>query len=259
MAMKGYMFDSPEAALEFNPLEHDTATLEERTTFFRNYYREKQKLLGDNCLMIGWYYHTLFMWPVEIFGWGNFMVAAMMDPDRFQEILDQFFELSKRDFSAIAAADEIPLIGCHDDLCSANGPMFPPDWYRTYIYDRYHEVNRLIHDAGKKTMFVCDGNVGPLLNDLSAIGFDGIAVDGQTDLNPVVKAFSGKIIVGGMKPATITGGTLDQIETMVKTTVDMVKDEPGYFFQCPGMNGRTPLKNVEHYQYCIRKYGQRNS
>ncbi|MFA5689800.1 MAG: uroporphyrinogen decarboxylase family protein [Kiritimatiellales bacterium] len=257
LAMKKYMFDSPEDVLEFNPLEHDSATLDERIEFFRNYYREKQELLGDDCLLIGWYYHTLFMWPVEIFGWENFMLAAMTDAERFKEILDQFWELSKRDLSAIAAVDNLPLIGCHDDLCSANGPMFPPEWYRTFIYDRYSEVSSIIRTAGKKTVFVCDGNVTALLPDIAATGFDGIAVDGQTDLTSVVKSFSGKIIVGGMKPAVVSHGTPEQIERMVQETVAVIKDEPGYFFQSSGMAGKTPIENIEHYQACIRKYGQR--
>jgi hypothetical protein len=257
MAMK-YMFDSPDDVLEFNPREHDHATQEERVDFFQNYYTEKQALLGDDCLMIGWYYHTLFMWPVEVFGWENFMLASMMEPERFREILNQFFELSKRDLSAIATVNSLPLIACHDDLCSANGPMFPPEWYRTYIYDRYVELNAIINDAGKKSMFVCDGNVEPLLTDVAATGFAGIAVDGQTDLRPVAETFSGKIIAGGMKPAIVSGGTPEQIETMVRETVEIIKDEPGYFFQCPGMSGKTPLENIAHYQHCLRKYGNRS-
>jgi hypothetical protein len=257
MAMKGYCFDSPEEVLEFNPLEKDPFTLEERTAFFQNYYKQKQDLFGDSCLFMGWYYHTLFMWPVEIFGWENFMLAAMTDPDRFKEILDQFYEISKRDLTAMAAVESLPLIGCHDDLCNANGPMFSPNWYREFIYDRYSELTSILHTAGKKALFVCDGNVIPLLDDVTATGFDGISIDGHSDLKTVVKKCSQKIIVGGMKPAVVSGGTLEQIEQMVKETVDAVRDEPGYFFQCPGMNGKTPIKNVEYYQYCIRKYGQR--
>ncbi|MFA5687897.1 MAG: uroporphyrinogen decarboxylase family protein [Kiritimatiellales bacterium] len=257
LAMKKYMFDSPEDVLEFNPLEHDSATLDDRIEFFRNYYKEKQALLGDSCLFIGWYYHTLFMWPVEIFGWENFMLAAMMDSERFKEILDQFWEISKRDLSAMTAVDDLQLIGCHDDLCSANGPMFPPDWYRTFIYDRYAEVSSMIRAAGKKSVFVCDGNVSALLPDIAATGFDGITVDGQTDLNCVVKNFSGKIMVGGMKPTIVSNGTPEQIEQMIKSTVDIIKDEPGYFFQSSGLAGKTPVKNIEHYLHCIQKFGQR--
>ena len=257
MAMNGYAVDSSEDVLQFNPMEHDTFTLEERTSFFQNYYKEKQSLLGDDCLMMGWYYHTLFMWPVEIFGWENFMVASMTDEKRFQEILDQFFELSKRDFTALAAVDNLPLIGCHDDLCNSNGPMFSPVWYREHIYDRYSEITNILHRAGKKALFVCDGNVVPLLDDVAITGFDGIAIDGHADLKSTVEKFSGKIITGGMQPAIVSNGTLDQIEQLVKDTVEIVKDEPGYFFQSVGMIGKTPIKNVEHYQDCIKKYGKR--
>ena len=257
MVMDGYMFDSPEAVLEFNPQEHDMFTLEERTAFFQNHYKQKQALLGDDCFMMGWYYHTLFMWPVEIFGWENFMLASMTDPERFREILDQFFELSKRDFSAMASVEGLDLIGCHDDLCNANGPMFSPDWYREHIYDRYTELTSMFRAAGKKTLFVCDGNVVPLLDDVAATGFDGIAIDGHSDLKTVVDKFSGKIISGGMSAAVLSRGSLDEIEQMVKDTVEIIKDEPGYFFQCVGMIGKTPLDKVDHYQQCIRKYGQR--
>ena len=38
-------------------------------------------------------------------GWENFMYAAMTDPKRFSEIMDQFFEVSKRDMMAMA---EVP-------------------------------------------------------------------------------------------------------------------------------------------------------
>jgi hypothetical protein len=257
MAMKGYCFDSPEQVLEFNPQEHDAFTLEERVSFFKDYYREKQALLDDNGLFMGWYYHTLFMWPVEIFGWENFMLAAMTDPDRFKEILNQFYEISKRDLTAMSAVEGLPLIGCHDDLCNANGPMFSPDWYREFIYDRYSELTGILHSAGKKALFVCDGNTASILSDVAATGFDGIAVDGNTDLREVKKSFSGKIIAGGMKPAIVSNGTSEQIEGMVRETVAIIRDEPGYFFQCPGMNGKTALKNVDHYQRCIREYGNR--
>ena len=258
MAMNGYAFESPEDVLKFNPLEHDSFSLEDRISFFQDYYKEKQTLLGDDCLMMGWYYHTLFMWPVEIFGWENFMLASMTDEKRFQEILEQFLEISKRDFTALAAVDDLKLIGCHDDLCNANGPMYSPNWYREHIYKHYSELLSILHGANKKALFVCDGNVVPLLDDIATLGFDGIAIDGHADLKSTVEKFSGKIITGGMQSAVVSNGTPEQIEKLVKDTVEVVKDEPGYFFQCGGMNGKTPLKNVEHYQYCIRKYGQRS-
>ncbi|MFA5688503.1 MAG: uroporphyrinogen decarboxylase family protein [Kiritimatiellales bacterium] len=257
LAMKKYCFDSPEDVLEFNPLEHDTFSFDERKDFFRRYYKQKQDLLGDSGLFIGWYYHTLFMWPVEIFGWENFMLAAMSDPERFAEILDQFFELTKRDVLAMAQVPDLPLIGCHDDLCNANGPMFNPGWYREFIYDRYSELTHALRDAGKKSLFVCDGNVVPVLDDLVTVGFDGIGIDGHSDLEAVIKVFTGKIITGGLRASVVSNGTPEEIESMVKKTAALVKDEPGYFFKSSGMSGRTSLQNIDHYQKCIQLYGQR--
>ncbi|MBN1557057.1 MAG: hypothetical protein JW951_02790 [Lentisphaerae bacterium] len=257
LVMQQYPVDSPESVLRFNPAEHDAATFESRRAFFETYYRDTQALLGDSCLLLGWYYHTLFMWPVELFGWEHFMVAAMLDPDRFRAILDQFYALTRRDLAAMAAVPGLPAIGCHDDLCNAAGPMFPPDWYRANVYDRYAELIALLHDAGKQAIFVCDGNVVPLLDDLAALGFDGIAVDGHADLRRVVEAFSGRIIVGGMPAAVVSQGTPEAIEQMVKETAGIVRGEPRYFFQCCGMAGRTPPENVKHYQACLRKYGRR--
>ena len=257
MSMKDYGFSNPEEVLSFNPLDRDHATFDGRKEFFRGYYGEMQSLLGEDCLMMGWYYNTLFMWPVEIFGWENFMIAAMTDPERFNEILLQFLDITKRDIRAMCTVNDLPLIACHDDLSSAMGPMFEPAWYDRYIFPHYKEIFKIIHDAGKKALFVSDGNINVLLDSLLSTGADGIAIDKNTDLRTVTDKFTGKIICGGMDPALISNGTRGEIEGMVKSTVETVSRENGYFFQCPGMNGRTPVGNIEFYQECLRKYGRR--
>ena len=63
-----YGFKDVKDCLSFNPLEKDKVTFKERVSFFAEYYRKNQELLGDTTLLGGWYYNTLFMWPVEIFG-----------------------------------------------------------------------------------------------------------------------------------------------------------------------------------------------
>ena len=92
---------------------------------------------------------------------------------------------------------------------------------------------------------------------MAAAGADGIAIDTNTSLQAAVESFSGKIICGGMDPAVISQGSLGDIEAMVRKTVAAVKDQPGYFFQCPGMTGRAPIQNIERYQELIREYGKR--
>ncbi|VGO15896.1 hypothetical protein PDESU_04484 [Pontiella desulfatans] len=94
-ALAEQLFDydvQAEEVLEFQPKDYFYQNKEERSAFFKNHYAQKQTLLGDSTMVMGWYNHTLFMWPVELFGWENFMMAAMDDPGRFEEILQQFLE-----------------------------------------------------------------------------------------------------------------------------------------------------------------------
>jgi hypothetical protein len=250
-------FDSPEEALAFNPLEHDPGTPEERARFFTEFYEREAALAGDDSLVVGWYYNTLFMWPVEIFGWENFMLAAMLDEERFDEILDQFLEITLRDVTAMCASDRIPAICCHDDLCSAAGPMFSPAWYEEHIFPRYAKVFDVIRGAGKKILYVCDGNLVPLLAPIAATGVDGVMIDHNSDLATVMEAFSGKVVVGGLDPNVVSSGSKADIEKQVRAVVDIVRGEPGYFFQNTGQTGQAPTENILHYQQCLREFGAR--
>ncbi len=153
LSISKYAVNSPEEVLKFNPLNLDKFTLSERIDFFRKFYKERFDLIGDSCMYMGWYYCTLFMWLVEMFGFQNFMIAAMMDPGRFKDIIRQFLELTKRDITAMCHVDDLKLIGCHDDICDARGPMFHPDWYRENIFPYYGEIFKIIHDAGKKVIY----------------------------------------------------------------------------------------------------------
>lgn len=252
-----YGFKDVKECLDFNPLEKDGFTFEERVSFFTKYYSENQALLGDTTLLGGWYYNTLFMWPVEIFGWENFMYAAMTDPQRFSEIMDQFFEISKRDMMAMAEVPDMKIIFSHDDLCSAKGPMFSPDWYRKNIFPRYQELWGPIQEKGIKIVYVIDGNFAELIQDIKSCNPDGIAFDPSTDIDTVFRNFSGMIIMGGGDPVVVSSGNPADIEAMVKKLCEYGRNEPGYFMQDTGLSGNTPPENIDFYFRYSEKYGTR--
>ena len=252
-----YGFKNVKDCLNFNPLEKDNFTFEERVSFFTKYYRKNQELLGDTTLLGGWYYNTLFMWPVEIFGWENFMYAAMTGPERFSEIMNQFFEISQRDMMAMAEVPDMKIIFSHDDLCSGKGPMFHPDWYRKYIFPRYQELWRPIQEKGIKIVYVIDGNIAELIQDIKLCNPDGIAFEPATDVETVFRNFSGKIIMGGGDPVVVSRGNVSAIETMVKKLCEYGRNEPGYFMQDIGLSGNIPPENIDAYFRYSEKYGMR--
>lgn len=258
LAINKYSCQTPEDVLRFNPLELDTFTLSERIDFFRKHYKERQDTVGESCLYMGWYYCTLFMWLVEMFGYQNFMVASMMDPDRFKEIILQFKQLTIRDVTAMCHVDDMPLIGMHDDVCDARGPLYDPDWFRENIFPHYDDIFRVIHDSGKKVFYCTDGFVMPLLNDIRKFDVDGFACDHNNDLKTVLEAFSGKIVFGGfLNPSTVAVGSFQEIEEAVKANVALAKHEPGYFFSSGSVNGVLPNDRAEFYYECYHKYSRR--
>jgi uroporphyrinogen-III decarboxylase len=198
------------------------------------------------------------MWFVEMFGYQNFMIASLIDPERFKQITLQFLQITKRDITAMCHVTDLPLIGCHDDICDARGPLFEPDWFRENIFPYYNDVFKIIHDAGKKVFFCSDGYIMPLLNDMRKFDIDGLAIDHNNDLSAVLEAFHKKIVFGGkINPSIVAVGKFEQIEAAIKENIAMARHEPGYFFSSGSVNGLLPNDRAEFYYECFNKYAKR--
>ena len=258
LANSRFAVSSPEEVLQFNPLEHDTYTLQDRIDFFRYIYPKRQEEIGEASMYSGWYYCTLFMWLVEVFGYENFMVAAYMDPSRFKEIILQFWELTKRDIEAMCHVEDLPIIGLHDDVCDVNGPLFAPEWLREFIFPYYHDLFDIIHDFGKKVFFCSDGNLNKVISDIRAFDVDGLACDHNNHLKDILDAFPGKIIFGGaIDPTVILTGSNEDVEHMVKETIKLARHEPGYFFSSGAVNGSVPVERALFYYETYQKHAKR--
>ena len=59
------------------------------------------------------FYNTLFMWPMLVFGYENFMMLCL-EPE-FERIMDEFAEINRRVFRAIARRYENCLIAGEGD------------------------------------------------------------------------------------------------------------------------------------------------
>ena len=101
----------------------------------------RQDALGDTGLYYPMLYTTLFMWGVEYLGYELFFEAALTDPDKFN---DKFILPAAKKSAGIveqmAEASDSPFIYLHDDLASASGPLFAPEWYDEYIFPHYQTI-----------------------------------------------------------------------------------------------------------------------
>jgi len=211
--------------------------------------RSREETLGERGLYYCQYYTTFFMWGVEYLGWEVFMIAAITDPEGFREkFLDRAFEASLACIRELCEAS-CPLVFLHDDLADARGPVFPPAWYDAYILPRYAELFRPVKEAGKKVVFVADGNMEHFLRPLRELGVDGVMLENPaTDFRRILDVFGDRIVIGGADTKLLTLGEPGEIRKSVAEIAAATRGIPGFALSSPGgLHGNIPLENLEAY------------
>lgn len=214
--------------------------------------RVREAAIGDIGLYYPMLYTTLFMWPVEFLGWEVFMLAAGMEPSRFHEhFLRPCAAKSRTIVTEMAEATTTPFIFVHDDLASAQGPMFSPRWYDDCIFPHYPEIWGRAKELGKKVIFVADGNMEAFLPRLIEVGVDGLMFENPaTPLDAVLEHFGrpGRFLIGGIDTTVLTNGTPESVRAMVRDLAEKTRDCPGFAIaSCGGLHGNIPLPNLEAY------------
>lgn len=202
---------------------------------------------------IGYYYYqlytTLFMWGVEVLGWEVYMMAAALNPGKLDRIfLQPAFEKSKKLIEQLCLTN-CPFVFLHDDLADSRGPVFQPEWYDQYIFPRYIELFSLIRESGKKIIFVADGNMESFFPRLLELDVDGVMFENPaSNFDVILKAFSNKIIIGGVETNMLTLGTPGDIKNHIYEVRDKTGDYPGFIISTPGgLHGNIPIKNAAAY------------
>jgi len=211
----------------------------------------RQAFLGETGLYYPMLYTTLFMWAVEVLGWEVFMLAAALEAERFHDhFLLPCVQLSSQIVAGLAQG-ESPFVFVHDDLASATGPMFRPDWYDANIFPHYPEILHPAKQAGKKVILVADGNMTRFLPRLVQAGFDGLMFESPaTPLEAVIEHFGGpgQYFIGGISTPGLTFGTPAEARQQVFHAVKQSDGRPGFALASGGgLHGNLPLENLEAY------------
>ena len=197
------------------------------------------------------YYTTLFMWPVVKFDWEPFMLAAGLDPERFDE---QFWQpwaaISRKHCETLAAMDE-EVVFTHDDIATGEGPVFRPEFYEKYIFPKYEHIWEPIFKAGKKLVFVADGNVSAFLERLLEFPIAGIMYENPaTPYDRVLETWgrAGRGFIGGISTVLLTNGTPDEVRAHTRETIEKGREYPGFIISsCGQLPGTIPMENILAY------------
>ena len=171
------------------------------------------------------FYNTLFMWPMLVFGYGNFLDICL-EPE-FERIMEEFAEINRRVFRAFARLP-VNFAICHDDIVTNHGPLCSPAWMRKFIFPRYEEFWSILKAAGKETIFMVDGSVDVLADDVMACGARGIISEPTTNYRRLAERYDNPFLAGEGDCRILTRNDPSEIRRMVERMVETAKMSGGY-------------------------------
>ncbi|HHV62165.1 MAG TPA: hypothetical protein GXX51_05950 [Firmicutes bacterium] len=252
-------FKTVEEVLNFDPVaEYGIPDVDITAKIFQQHYMENQALY-DSMVYTGGRYHTLFSACIRTFGWEMFLAGAGADYERFDRVLEGFYEISLAEVKAWTKTG-IKAYICHDDIVWSSGPVFHPDWYRKYIFPRYEKLWAPLKEAGIKVLYCSDGNFDAFVDDIVRAGADGFIFEPITSLERIAEKYGkSKVMVGNIDCRILTSGTKEEIRAEVKRCADIGRDCPGYFFAVGNhIPSNVPVENIEIYLEALDEFGRRS-
>ena len=253
-----HRFESLDVMLKFSPLKQADFTgwkvvvdgdySSEEVIYQRyrkNYPAEWGDKAPDGSSASTWFYNTMFMWPMLVFGYENFMLMCL-DPE-FERIMDEFAEINRRVFRAFARLP-INFVICHDDIVLTKGPVVSPEWMHKYIFPRYEEFWSILKDAGKEVIFMVDGCVDAFVDDVMACGARGIISEPYTDYKAIARKYENCFIAGEGDNRILNRNNPEEIKKMVEAMTETGRMSGGYMM-CIGNHipFNTPPEAIKLY------------
>lgn len=252
-------FEDPEDVLNFDPVqEYGIPDRKQMVEHFRKHYEEGRNILYPGSVFPEGRYNTIFSACIRTFGWDMFLSSVAYDYEKFDRVLEGFFQITKAELDAWLEVG-IKVLNIHDDICWTSGPAFHPDWYRKYIFPRYKKLWEPFREAGVKIIFTSDGTYNEFFDDIFTAGADGLVLEPTNSLEYALERYGKtKVFIGNMDCRILQFGSREDVYNEVKRCTDLGKDCPGYFYAVGNHipNG-IPVENVEYCFEVMRKLGKR--
>jgi len=249
-------FTEPEQVLAFDPWEV-YGKVEGAREWLEKLYAESCDMFQDEVNMTGTY-TTVISGMIDIFGWNMLLLSMGVDPVGFGEMVNRYASWFQQYFDAIAESD-IPVVMVHDDMVWTKGAFAQPSWYRQYVFPNYKRYIDPLLQAGKKVLYISDGNYTEFIDDIVECGFQGFVLEPLTDMKYIAEKY-GKthVFIGNADTRILLSGKKADIYAEVKRCMDIGKHCPGFFMAVGNhIPANTPVENCLIYEEAYRKMCKR--
>jgi len=250
------LFKTPDEILALDPAVFDKRSLQQKIDSFCADYERQRAAFGGRALLVPGQYQLVLHYATSWCDWAIFLELLALDVDKCRPLFDRCMNYTIEIFQAFAASSA-PIIIAHEDLCSARGPIFSPDFLRREVFPRFAQIYEPVKKVGKKVLAVSDGLIEPIAADLVAAGADGLFIEPMNDIDRMIGVVGAKgILVGGGNTRTLTVGTPEQVQAEVRANMQKAKHLPGFFFCLAGeAPDNVPLENLHAYFDACKRYG----
>lgn len=154
----------------------------------------------------------------------------------------------------------VDLVWTFDDMAYRTGPMFSPRVFRLVFMPHLRRVADAIKGEGFPWIVHSDGNLMPILDDLLALGFDGLhpLEPGPMDIAAVKRDYGHRVcLIGNIDlHYTLTQGTPAEVEAEVKERIQTIGKGGGYMISSANsITSYCKVENVWAMINAIRAYG----
>ncbi len=102
--------------------------------------------------------------------------------------------------------DQVPLLFYAVDIAAKNATIFSPASLRRLLFPRLAQVIAAFQQKGIRVLFHSDGNLWKVMDDLVAIGIDGlhpVEVNAGMDLVELRSRYPDLLLIGGIDCSTL--------------------------------------------------------
>lgn len=183
-----------------------------------------------------------------LMGFEEFSMSLACEDGLAADVMRMVAEIQSNALESVLLMDHVGAAWAVDDIAATNTTMLSPEMLRKWLFPWYERIAANCHAAGKLFFYHTDGNIYPVIEDMIALGVDGIHPIDPTalDIREFKKRYGDRICLLGNTPTELLrSGTVEDVQTYVKGLIRDVAPGGGF---CLGSGNSVPeWANLDNY------------
>ena len=210
-----------------------------------------------------------FLAVQNLFEFETFMMATIYDRRAIAHVIDKVVAANVEQARLLVEAG-VHSLAVADDLAHSGGVFLSPKTLRDLFFPPMKEEVAELKKHGLPVFLHCDGDIREILDDVVAMGFDGLhslQPSANMDIAEIKRRYGKDLFLMGNIDLNyvLTFGTLEEVEETVRRTIDVAAPGGGYILTtCNCLVDAVRPENAwamyrtaeEHGQYPVRTKGR---